>query len=327
MPAALVLVVLVSTTETHSPASSALQHAAEEVLGSTAQVILEPYASPPGDAELTEKARAADLVAELVWQDTQHRRVVVHCYVTKLGRFVNRELSFDEQDALGERGRLVGFALASMAPEPETAAPDADPKPTPTHTSQPTGQNAKRASPRTSEPSPPPQPSVAAVDATLLGAIGLGGPAGGLGAGIAGRWFFQRGLSLRLGAGVRHGDVQVAQAASELFFGGLGLGFQFSNPESSSPFTFGGRTDLLLISHALRHKSSDDSIPEHQSRVMGGADLLLEGTWYFWKHAGLLLNGGGELAFGHTDVIVQGKEVADIPALRLVSELGIRADF
>ena len=323
MTAAIVLIVLVSATETQSPASAALRSAAQEVLGSTASVTVQAYERPPNDAELMEDSRSADLVAELTWQDAQHRRALVHCYVSRLRRFVNRELAFEDQDELAERGRLIGFALASMAPEQELVTP-----PDSATGTAPVQKETARFVARPSQGPTPGQPlSVAAVDATLLGAVGLGGPAGGLGAGIAGRWFFHRGLALRLAAGVRHGNVDVAQSSSELFFGGLGMAFQFSNPESRSPFSLGGRSDLLLISHGLRHQSSDDTIPQHRSRLMGGADLLLEGTWYFWKHGGLLVNGGGELAFGHTDIVVRGKEVADIPALRLVGELGIRADF
>jgi len=324
MISALVLIVLVSTTEARSTTSSAVQHAAQEVLGNRAQVTIESYTTPPDDVELTDKARGADLVAELSWQDAQHRHALVHCYVSRLQRFVNRELDFEDQDDLRERGRLIGFALASMAPEQEPAPEPTAPPQKPEPPARPK-QHPNRASPRAVEQSS--SAPLGAVDATFLGAVGLGGPADGLGAGIAGRWFFHRGLALRLATGVRHGDVSAARAVSELFFGGLGVAFQFSNPESQSSLALGGRTDLLVMSYSLRHRATEDDAPEHQSRIMGGADLLLEGTWYVWKHAGLFVNGGSELAFGHTDVLVKGKEVADIPPLRLVGEAGIRATF
>jgi hypothetical protein len=324
MTAALVLIVLVSTTEARSTTSTAVQHAAQEVLGNKAQVTVEGYTAPPDDAELMEKARSADLVAELSWQDAQHRHALVHCYVSRLERFVNRQLDFEDQDDLRERGRLIGFALASMAPEqepaPEPAAAPQKPEP-PVKPKEHASREPQRAIERAQSV------PLGAVDATFLGAVGVGGPADGLGAGIAGRWFFHRGLALRLATGVRYGDVSTARAVSELFFGGLGLAFQFSNPESFSALALGGRTDLLVMSYSLRHRATEDEAPQHQSRVMGGADLLLEGTWYVWKHAGLFVNGGSELAFGHTDVLVRGKEVADIPPLRLVGEAGIRATF
>jgi len=325
MTPALVLIVLVSTSEARSTTSSAVQHAAQEVLGSKAQVSVEAYATPPDDGELTEKAQSADLVAELSWQDAQHRHALVHCYVSRLRRFVDRQLDFEDQDDLRERGRLIGFALASMAPEQEPPAPEplaAPPKPEPR--AKPKERPRPEAARAIEQPSSAP---LGALDATFLGAVGLGGPADGLGAGIAGRWFFHRGFALRLATGVRHGDVSAARAVSELFFGGLGVAFQFSNPESPSSLALGGRTDLLVMSYSLRHRASEEDAPQHQSRVMGGADLLLEGTWYVWKHAGLFMNGGSELAFGHTDVLVGGKEVADIPPLRLVGEAGIRATF
>lgn len=325
MSAAFVLVVFVSAADVRAPATVALERAATEVLGADARVSVQGYATPPDDTDLTEESANADMVAEVVWQDDAHRHARVHCYVGRLHRFVNRDLTFEEQDDIRERGRLLGFALASMAPEVNASAP-------PPPSSKPPSP-VQKPSPAVESPGAPSKgperrgAAVIALDATVLGAVGVGGPAGGLGVGFAGRWFLQPGLSLRLGTGVRRGDVHAAQAESELFFGAAGFGFQFSNSESSSPLVLGGRTDVLLLSHTLRHRSSDDAVPVNQSRVMGGADLLLEGTWYFWRQGGLLLNGGGELAFGHTNVVVHGKEVADVPALRLVAELGIRAKF
>jgi hypothetical protein len=330
MPALLVLVVFVNTADVRAPATIALERAAEEVLGADARVSVQGYGTPPSDAELAEKSAEADVVAELVWQDEAHRHALVHCYVTKLHRFVNRELTFEDQDELGERGRLIGFALASMAPErpPESEAKEQKSESAQTLPVPAPSVPAARVSEAAAPPEKPARRApVAAIDATVLGAVGLGGPATGLGVGLGARWFFLPRLALRLGTGVRHGEIANAQADSEFSFGAAGFGFLFSNPESSSPFTLGGRADLLLISNSLRHRSSDDAIPVHQSRVMGGADLLLEGRWYFWRQAGLLLNGGGELAFGHTNVVVRGREVADIPALRLVAELGIVANF
>src|SRR5882724_7489670 len=118
MPTALVLVVFINAADVRAQATLALRRAATQALGPDARVSVQDYSTiPPSDAELAQKSANADLVAELVWQDDAHQHALVHCYVSKLHRFVNRELAFEPQDELGERGRLIGFALASMAPE------------------------------------------------------------------------------------------------------------------------------------------------------------------------------------------------------------------
>jgi len=256
MSLALVLVVFVSSADADSPATAALAHAAEEVLGTESRVTIQSYDVPLDDAQLTAAAPNADLIAEVSWRDSAHRHAAVHCYVGKLHRFVNREVAFDDDDDLRERGRMIGFSVASMAPEVEGASPApppaiAPPKPTPIapdEASDTPSPARASAAPRT----------IGTVDVAALTATGFGGPAGGFGASIAGRWLFLPAFSLRLGAGVRRGDVPVAESVSELAFGALGLGFQFSSTSSASPFVFGGRTDLLLLSYELRHLSSDD---------------------------------------------------------------------
>jgi hypothetical protein len=164
-----------------------------------------------------------------------------------------------------------------------------------------------------------------AIDVTAMGASGVEGSGGGLGAGIAGRWFFSYPMSLRLAGAIRYGTVQPAQASSTAFLGGVGLAFQFTRPDSR--FVIGGRADALMTAFTLRRARADDQVPETQTRVQPSVDLLLEGAWYLWDSGAVLLAGGGEFGLGHTDVVVQNKEVAGIAAFRLVAEVGARARF
>ncbi|HEY2735666.1 MAG TPA: hypothetical protein VGI70_16830, partial [Polyangiales bacterium] len=178
-------------------------------------------------------------------------------------------------------------------------------------------------------PTPLPSPRktpIAAAEFSALGSLGLGGPADGLGVSVAGRWFFVPALSLRLVAGVRRGDVPEAHADSQWAFTGVGFGFPFSQPGDGSHFSFGGRADLLAGSFALRRRTSDGA-PEHHERFAAAADLLGEGAYSPWQRTAITLSAGGEFAFGDTDVVVSGKPVTDIPPLRLVLELGLRALF
>ena len=335
MPLSLVLIVFVNSSEIQAPTTLALRSAAQEVLGSDSEVQVRGYTTIPDDEALTNAARGADAVAEVSWQDSARRRALVHCYVDGWHRFVNRELVFDDRDEVRERGRMLGFAIASMlsaaeSNDPPREAPPArgerleiESRPLKPARPQPEVSGSEDAGPRLLRAGR----VTGAIDISALGMTGANHSGLDLGVGMAGRWYFYRSLSLRLGAGVRYGDIEPAQVRSSLFFGALGLGFQFTSPDPNSRFVFGGRADALLTVNTLRRTPADQAIPESQTRVQPAADLLLEGGWYFLSNTALLAAVGGEFGLGHADVVVRGTEVADIPALRGVLELGIRARF
>jgi hypothetical protein len=340
MTLSLVLVVFVSASEMQAPATVALQHAAQEVLGSDAEVLVRGTSEVLGDAELSEAGRGVDAAAEVTWQDADQQHARVHCYLEASHRFVNRELVFDDKDELRERGRMLGFAIASMLPErlesPERPAPPE--KETADSSQRPvtSPERVPRADRLALTPNPEDEPTTApshprrtlgAIDVAALTAIASGSDDGSLGVGVAARWLFHRSLSLRLAGGIRYGNIEVARARSEFFFGGLGLGFQFTSPDPHPRFVFGGRVDALLTANTLRRSRTDAEVPESQTRLQPATDLLLEGAWYFFDSTALLLASGGEFGLGHTDVVVQGKEIADVAAFRWVAELGMRARF
>jgi hypothetical protein len=321
MSMALVLLVFVSSTDVSVPTTLALQGAAEELLGSDSHVQVRGFSEPPDDVTLSTAGQQVDAAAEVTWQDASHQRAVVRCYLSKSGRFVSRELTFDAQDDPRERGRMLGFAIASMLPEVSLPALDhKESEPIRQPAKPPSARNDEAASAHSARP-------FAALDAIGLAASGLGQAGGELGAAIAGRWLFHRSLALRAATGVRFGRVELAQADSSFFFGGLGLCVVLSNPAPDARFTFGVRTDALLSSYSLRRRTSDDAVPESHSRLQPAADLLFEGAWRFWNSAALIAATGGELGFGHTDVVIRGKEVTDIAPFRFTAELGVRATF
>jgi hypothetical protein len=328
MTLSLVLIVFVSASETQAPATVALRHAAQEVLGSGSEIRVMGYSALPDDAELSDAGRGADAVAEVTWLEERQQRALVHCYLGASHRFVNRELVFDDRDEVQERGRMLGFAIASMLPEVQPSDPSqhlpvpparrATPGREPVEPSTAAGVSLRAVGARR---------ALGAIDTAALLAIAAGSADSSLGVGIAGRWLFHRSLSLRLAGGIRYGKIEVARAQSELFFGGLGLAFQLTRPDPSSRFVFGGRVDALITANTLRRSRADAEVPESQTRVQPATDLLLEGSWYFLESTALLLASGGEFGLGHTDIVVQGREIADVAAFRWVAELGVSARF
>lgn len=294
----------------------------------------------------------ADAVASIAWLNREHGRASVRCYVGRLHRLVKREVSFDEDAEPKERERMLGFVVGSLlAPDteleqpsdatqpPAIDQPEVKPKSKSKSKKKPaaasdssTDSNAESESDSETIERPireapgRPERFVGMAELVGLAASGVSGSASGFGAALAGRWLFATSLSLRVAAGLRRGDVAEASASSEVEFLGVGLGLELP-VTASSPFSLGGRAGALVLRHELDHLSSDDSQPDRKSRILPGADALFEASWHFSSSAGLVLGTGAELALGHTDVFIKGKEVADIPPLRGLVELGIQARF
>ncbi|MEO8902379.1 MAG: hypothetical protein ABI627_12700 [Polyangiaceae bacterium] len=326
MPSAVTLVIYLSAAEAADPSSAALLRAARELLGNQAQVHLRT-SDAIADEALASSAPEADAVAEVDWLSPDHRQATVRCYVDQLHRVVRRDVSFDDDAVLSERERMLGFVVASMLPsygEPPVpaSAVEADrPSPAP-----PPSTSARPAIEDRPILAPVAEHFVGLAELVGLAATGVGGTGGSFGAALAGRWLLGRSLSLRAEGGVRRGDIPTASATSEVDFAGLGLGLDFPLG-GSSRFSLGGRAGGLVLRHEVSHLSADDDFPDHKSRLLLGADALVEGAWHFSPNAGFVAGVGTEFAFGHTDVFVKGDKVADIPPLRGLLELGIQAKF
>ena len=119
----------------------------------------------------------------------------------------------------------------------------------------------------------------------------------------------------------------MAQASSRFLHGGLGVVLVPWPTMPGRPWEVGARLDALVMREELSHFSSDDVVPDRQSRWLPGADAAIEGTWFFAPAAGLTGAMGTEMAFGETTVSMLHAQVATIPPVRLVWQLGVRAGF
>jgi hypothetical protein len=316
MPVVVTLVIYLSALDAADASTTVLVRSAQEVLGSAARVTLREGPDGVSNRELAELAPEADAIANIAWLGSDHHHAQVRCYLGRRHRFVERDIVFDEQSAPNERERMLGFVIASMLPE-APAPPDQDtslPKPS---LAEPNLAHSVSA---------PAERFVGMLEVAGVGATGIDGSASTFGVSLAARWLFGKTLALRLGGGLRKGDIPAASATSEVDV--LSLGLTFESPVvKASRFALGGRADALLLRHAVAHLSADDREPDSQSRVLPGLDALLEGAWHFSTSAGLMAGIGSELAFGRTDVLVKGKEITDIPWWRVVAELGVQANF
>ncbi len=310
--------------------TSAFEQAARRVLGSEANLKFEVVASDPPDPESVARATGVDGVVELSFTPEENK-ARVHCYVAKEQRWLDREISFGEsrasvQSETVERGRLLGFAVASMFSGEAKAEPAASPP------------AAAPSKPAVAPPAPAPRPDseprspaqglphgTRSIEFAGIASSGVEGNAAGLGASAALRFLWTGPLWARLFVAGRTGNIPLAQASTRTALFGAGLALALL-PERQ-PFELGARLDAFASYFEASHLSEDDVDPDRRSRWLPGGDLLAEGGVRVAGAAGVLLAAGVEATLGKTDIYTHGRQVAVVPPFRAVAELGFRTRF
>ncbi len=229
-------------------------------------------------------------------------------------------MGFQAADAPTERGRTIGFAIASMLPEPVSPVLADHPAP-PIKAITPPAEGVRAPDNRRNWRG--------AVDGSGLGALALGGAGSGGGFAIAGHVGLVSRVSLRAGLGFCFGQVRAAAATSFTFVGALGLAWRWVEPTDNQRFGFGGSASLMIMQQSLSRPSATDATATiTQGRwVFPGGQLLLEGSVDLWSSVALLLTTGVEAVAGATDVWVAGRPVSTLSPWRLVGETGVRVRF
>jgi hypothetical protein len=365
MPAAnpLTLIVLVGAGQASDATTHAMTAAVREALGPSSHVSVREAQRAPSDAQALESEREdhADAVVEVTWLDAHRRQATLRVHVAQSGRWVDRSMAFRPSDADTQRGRAMGFAVASILPEPvdpgvtpEVPSAPAPPVP-PNASSPPQGDASAPAAPNEVAASATPSRDVAAdraqgsqtatgeppnashghsrtgprfaVDALAIGASGTEDGANGVGGAAAVHWFVARPLSLRVGGGMRGGSIDAAQASTRVAFASAGLAVHPWVASPQHPIGASLRVDCLLENVALTHLTSTDPNPVQKEQWIVGADALVGGTWRFAEDVELVASAGVEDVFSSGYVSLNGARVATIPPLRLVGETGLRLLF
>lgn len=318
LPAALVVVVYVASQEPE--ARGATTRALRTALGADATIVLRE-APPTGDDDV---ARAADgakaqAAAVVVW-NADTRRVSIHLLRVAAKRWLDREIQFVPADLPEERGRTTGFAIASMLPEEDVEAARTPPPPPP----PPPDTRPSLPEPR---PVGPLRPTRYTFDLGATGALGIGGPATGVGVAAAFAWApGGDGFGAFAAVTGRFGEVAAAQSSSRAF--GLALGPQYAR--SLGPrarVSLGARAGIGLFYDQLHHYSGDEPEPVTEGHLLPGGRADAVAGLRFAENAGLFMTLGTEVVFGKTTVYVQGAEAATLPPLRLTTALGLRLGF
>jgi hypothetical protein len=317
------VVLIVLAGAARDPADDTLIAAARDALGQDAIVLVDaaPAAAERDDAGalgLGARVRARAVV-RVVWDEGKTTaRLDVH--VDPSVEWAHDEIHFQVADALTERGRTAGFALASMvqrleaAHEPPPPAP-APPKPPPPNPPQTVDALAiPPARPTRATPSP--------VDAFAVGAAAIAGAATGFGGSAGVRWFPTQRLGVRAAIGARFGSIDVAAARDNELIGGAGLVVRLAR---AGDFVFELRGDALLLREEVTRSYTTGNVS--LSRWLAGADGAAEVSYWVSPRAAIVAAGGAEVAFGPTDVNVGGEARAQIPVARALAELGLRVGF
>jgi hypothetical protein len=325
-----VLLVIMLAPAPPRPVVVAFEAAARRLLMPSLDVHVAAMPERPSDAVALAQARSAAGIVELSWDD-EHRRASLHCYIPSSERWIDRTMAFDAVDRESERGRLVGFAIASMFTLP--AAVDTPPAASKAASEPSRDSSSTLSAPveRThhalelDEPSPVASRQARSLQFAGLAAKGIGGDGGGLGASLSALNQLSESLYGRAVLSARLGDVPAAQANTRTMLAGLGL--LWSVLPNQGWLDLGLRLDGLVGWLQVSHFSEDDVVPAHEHRWLVGADAVVTVEYRLSELVALYVGGGLEAMLGSTAIYTHGRRVATVPVGRAVSELGLRTHF
>lgn len=328
------LVVFVLSPDPAEPTTAAFESASFEVLGPSTALRVEALAAPLTDVTALDRAGAADGVVELSW-DTSRQSVFLHCYIASEERWIDRTIRFGGHDSDPERGRLLGFAVASMfmgaprfararvAQQERDVTPAVD-----SDVVSPSTRERAAAAPVAVLPAEPQvsRPTAQrALEFAGVVASGSTGTSGEVGALAALRFQLSEPLWLRLQLSARAGEVPSAQSNLRRVLAGLGVAW--SALSESNPVELGVRADALGGWLQVAHLSSDDVQRVHHHRWLLGGDAIATLGFRVSGVATLYAGLGIEAVLGRTFVYTHGVEVATERNLRGVGEAGFRTRF
>lgn len=335
-----IVLLLLALGEGENATSPALTAAARRALGSDAVVLVDERSTLPSDAAalaLGGEVHAAG-VAEVGWIDDAGLTARVHVHLPS-GEWIDRELTFARADSATERGRALGFALATMviervapqalgaAASPASASPTSPTSPTPPAPAParpPSAATGATPAPSTPAKSPdarssPAERRHAAIDLRASGTAGVGGEAATIGPAIAARALVAPALALRVEVAARFGELPAASAAVDELAGAVGAAVVLA---SWGALVLSARSDLAVMRLAARRSGVE------RSRWLGGADALLEGELRLGRtDAAIVAGAGAEVVFGPTAVDVGAARATLVPVARLLGEAGGRWRF
>jgi hypothetical protein len=312
MTPAAVLAILVATGEAHAAPTAAMAAAAAEVVGEQGGVrVAEASALTDAESLRVERELGVRAVVALAWSDADHLRARLRLHAARTDRWIDRELDFAAGDTPAERGRALGFAMASMLPAGDPAIPLATREAPPPET-------------------PPPALGPNALETSFVVGAGMGGPAGGPGAGLGYERFVTSHASLLVSAAGRVGHIEPIEARLVTASAGLGGALWPLAPAADRRLGLAIRGEALFLYEAVEHTNAAGA-SAWKGHALPGAALSIVGTLRVTGPLEVVVAGGAELAFGTVDVSVVAAKPAggssQVPVARAVAQAGLRLRF
>lgn len=293
------LVIWVSAAELSSPGTDALVHTARDALGPTMEVRVvaaaegeRPGPSTPGNG-----------VVELSWATPSGARL--HCYVPASRRWIDRAVTFGLDDPPVERGRTLGFLVASIFVE------------------EPHREREKPRPPSVVPTAPPPR-STRAGAAAAMTAVGPGD-----GTSFGGRLVLDYRVvpSLRVGivGEARFGTLTAAQATSRVLGVGAEVTWEAWQPQ---PHSYVGPS-LAAYAEELRitHLSPDGPVAVSKSHWYPAIQSVLGGGLGIGAASAAYAEVGAEIVAGRTTIVVEGERRARTAIVTPTARIGLRTEF
>lgn len=326
------IVIWMVASELSTPTTAAMTQAAHDALGPATEVRAE--AAPDSEGmRLADVGDAAGAV-RISWDVQEHRRARLICYTPRGQRWVDREVTFAADDPEGERGRTLGFLLASVFLDAgavpraaERAEAKAEPAPPVEHPAavkasdevinDSSGSVVKKKS---AADSPPSMSVGAAAQAVAPGAATAFGAWLGVEHSVVARTLWIGGSGQ-----ARLGSIPEAQATSRFLAVGAHATWVMWSPFEVSRLGLRGSASLAQISVA--RSAPGQSAPERQSRFLPAFELVLRGGYDFAASSGLILDLGAEFLAGNTDIVVDGETLAEWSPVIGVARVGVQTSF
>ena len=150
------LIVVVVAQSPGGPLLDAFTQTAQKALGANSQLQLEVSAEDPADELSAARAADVDGLVELSLS-RDGNQAHLHCYVSREKRWADRDIKFGSENVASpreqrERGRLLGFAVATMfafnAATDDAEAVTSSPKPKPKPEIEPPTRTRSTPDPR-----------------------------------------------------------------------------------------------------------------------------------------------------------------------------------
>lgn len=306
MASPLIVVVVVALADSSDEASRAMTRTVQDALAETALVVVREEAHPDDNALLTKLGDTmhASAVVAVHWSDDGHAQVRV--YRMALHAWTARDVAFGADDPPAERGRSLGYGIASMVRAGVEEDHPAEPKPRPA----------------AAEPSAPPPPPLPRWDVELAGQGAVASSTTSVGASLGAGFrvvdplLGRDRLVVRASFAGRGGSIDSADASSLYLRATVGAAWAFAFQR----FTVGPRIEAGTIRQGASRSDTDAT----GARWSGVFDVRAEATAAIIPRLSVVLGVGAEVALERVPIRVDRAQVTTLAPVRGLGMAGLR---